>query len=109
MRKLYHRLMAFAAVIPLAAGGTASASIDNTSQTDESAWAQAAAKGTIEAYTTFAIAYPDSAFADEARSRLMKVKIPASAASKRDGAMDADDDGNFGTRPSFIPDSIMVV
>ena len=108
MRKLYHRLMAFAAVLPLAAGGTASASVGNTSQPDESAWGQASAKGTLEAYTTFAIAYPDSVFADEARSRLLKVKIPGSAATMRDGALDVDDD-DFGSRPSFIPDSIMVV
>lgn len=108
MRKLYHRLLAFAAVLPLAAGGTASASVDDGAQSEESAWAQTLAQGTFEAFTTFALAYPDSVYAGEVRTRLMKVKIPGTAA-KNHGGIVGDDDGDARAQPSFIPDSIMVV
>lgn len=109
MRKLYHRLLAFAAATPLAMTGVASASVDGVAPSVERAWAQTVEQGTLEAYASFAMDYPDSDFALEAHKRLQSVSVmPVRTDAVSD---DADDDRAEGTSsgPGFIPDNLMIV
>ena len=108
MRKLYHRLLAFAAVTPLAMTGVASAAVDDVALAVEKAWVEAVSHGTLESYAVFALDFPESSFAREARIRLMQEVTSDDISGILATLVEESDDGRA-SAPEFIPNSIMVV
>lgn len=99
------RLFAVVASMPLAFGGAATAATHQVATPDQMAWEEAVNTNTLEAFAAFAMQYPDSDHASEARARLVTEAMPADAVDVFETARDVD----HASSPDFVPSSIMVV
>jgi hypothetical protein len=107
MTRAWRRLLGLIAAMPMAMGGVAFASIGEARPAAEIAWAQAIQQGSLEAFAQFAMAYPDSKYAELAYARLSNLDTAAVAAAAVAGAQDAD--AGSVSDPDFVPRSVMVV
>ena len=103
MRRWISHLLAAVAGVPLAMGGIANAATEKAALTGEAAWDAAVSQATLEGFAKFALQYPESIHADEARTML-----ETAAVAKRVTQPEASAPAGS-SEPEFIPGSLMVV
>lgn len=108
MTNAWRRFVAFMLAAPVAFIGTTTASLANTrSSPADSAWAETLRLNTLEAYTKFAMDYPDSRYANQAYAKLA---TDGRSANQADAPATAGHwDLGLASEPDLVPGTLMVV
>jgi hypothetical protein len=107
MNAAWRRFLGLFAAMPMAVSGIAFGSAAEARTPVETAWAEAMQRGSLEALTQFAIAYPDSHYAELAYAKLANPEVVLTEASASKGLQHADS-GSV-SDPDFVPRSVMIV
>ncbi|MGH6995423.1 MAG: hypothetical protein ACREES_06980 [Stellaceae bacterium] len=108
MTYAWRRFVAFILAAPVAFIGTTTASLANIRLSPaDSAWAETLRLNTLEAYTKFAMDYPDSKYANQAYTKLASDGRSADRADAL--TTTAYLDLGLASQPDLVPGTIMVV